>query len=291
MLKRTKLQAMNKKVIIISAIAAAIIGALAYLYFDSRSEMQEMVEVFTEEKENLLNEYQDLYLDYDSLKNQNTDLSDKLELERERIAQLKEELQTVKATNARRIKELQEELTTMRTVMRSFVMQIDSLNQRNIQLSNENKDMRTKVAQVQQSYKQLEKEKETLSEQVTIASRLEANSISVEGLTYKEKKTTAYKKVTKIKVSFQIAKNGTAKVGMKNIYIRITRPDNHLLMHSKNDTFKYEDTNLNYSAMRAVEYGGEEASYYIIYDVDSGELMEGSYDVEIFCEGERIGQK
>ena len=280
-----------KKTIIISAIAAVIIGTLAVLYFQSRSEMEEMVEVFTEEKQTLMTEFQDLYLDYDSLKNQNTDLNDKLDLERERIAQLKEELQTVKATNARRIKELQAELTTMRTVMRSFVYQIDSLNQRNIQLTNENKDMRTKVAQVQQSYKQLEKEKESLNEQVVIASRLEASGIVAEGLTYKEKKTTNYKKVNKIKVSFKIAKNVTAKVGMRNIYLRITRPDNQLLMHSKSDTFTYESATLNYSAMRAVEYGGEEASYYIVYDVDSGELMEGTYDVEIFCDGERIGQK
>lgn len=282
---------MNKKVLITSSIAAIIVTILAVLYFQSRNEMQEMVEVFTEEKQTLITEFQDLYLDYDSLKNQNTDLNDQLDMERERIAQLKEELKTVKATNARRIKELQQELTTMRTVMRSFVYQIDSLNQRNVQLSNENKDMRNKVAQVQQSYKQLEKEKESLNEQVVIASRLETTSISIEGLTFKEKKTTSYKKISKIKVSFTIAKNVTAKVGLKAIYLRITRPDNELLMHSKNDTFNYENTTLNFSATRSIEYGGEEANYYIVYTVDSGELMAGNYTAEIFCEGELIGQK
>lgn len=282
---------MNKKFIIISAITAfLVIGFLIYLNISSRSEMQEMIEVYTEEKEQLNLEFQDLYLDYDSLKNQNTDLNDEIEKERERVAQLKEELKTVKATNARRIKELQQELTTMRTVMRSFVYQIDSLNLRNVQLTKENNTMRNQVAQVKQSNRELEQRNEALTEKVTIASRLEATGISALCLNYKDKKTSSADKVSKIKISFTLAKNVTATVGKKDIYVRITRPDGELLMHSKNDTFTYESATLNFSATRVIEYGGEEATYYIIYNVDSGELMSGQYEAELFCGGEMIGK-
>jgi len=105
----------DKKIITIISVSAILLIALGGLLIKSHSEMTEMVEVFTEEKETLLNEYQDLYLDYDSLRRYDTDLNDKLDQERERVALLQEELKTVKATNARRIKELQTELTTMRT--------------------------------------------------------------------------------------------------------------------------------------------------------------------------------
>lgn len=281
----------NKRTIIIaaSAAAAAIVILLIVIIYN-RSEMQEMVEVFTEEKQLLISEYQDLSLDYDSLRSNNDELNQKLELERERIAQLKEELQTVKATNARRIRELQTELTTMRSVMRTFVKQIDSLNQINVKLAAENKDMRSQVAQVKRSYNKLEEQNKELSNKVTVASRLETSNIAAVGLTYKEKKATSVDKVAKIKVSFTILKNVTAEVGNRAVYMRLTRPDGQLLMHSASDTFSYEDSQINYSAMRTVEYGGEDTETYIVYKVDAGELMSGNYEIELFSGGESIGK-
>lgn len=258
---------------------------LAGLLIKSHFEMQEMEEVFTEEKENLLDEYQNLYLDYDSLKRYDTDLNDKLDQERERVVMLQEELKTVKATNARRIKELQGELTTLRTVMRSFVKQIDSLNQTNIRLTDENNAMKKQVAQVKESYNALANENKELSQQVEIAARLEGTVTSIEGLNSNEKKTTTLSKIIKVKINFNIAKNVSAQVGMKKVYLRLTRPDGQLLMHSKDDLFTYENTQINFSAMREVEYGGEDTSSYIVYKVDTGELMNGSYDIELFCDG------
>ncbi len=280
---------MDKKTLIVAAVGVVLIGVFAALFFMKNSEMEEMVEVFTEERQTLIDEYQDLSLDFDSLRSNNDELNMKLELERERIAQLMEELNTVKATDARRIKELQNELNSTRAIMRSFVHQIDSLNQINVKLTKENKDMRSQVAQVRNSYNQLAKENEALNEQVEIASRLEAQSVSVQCLNFKEKKTSSASKTSKIKVSFTILKNITAQVGMRTVYLRITRPDGQLLLHSKDDTFDFDNTQINFSASRDVEYGGDELSTYVVYTVDSGELMSGAYEVEIFCGGERIG--
>ncbi len=280
----------KKTTIIILSVAAVLVAIFGGMLIKSHSEMTEMIEVFSEEKEILLNEYQDLYLDYDSLRRYDTDLNDKLDHERERVIQLQEELKTVKATNARRIKELQNELTTMRTVMVNFVHQIDSLNQTNIRLTAENKEMRSQVAQVRQSYNELQNENKSLTEQVELAARLEAKNISAIGLNFNEKKVTSASKANKLKISFTLAKNVSAQVGMRTVYLRITRPDGQLLMHSKDDTFKFEDTQINYSAMREIEYGGEDTDSYIVYKVDAGELMEGTYDIELFCTGELIGK-
>ncbi len=280
----------KKNIAIALGISVALMLLLGGLLLKTNSEMTEMEEVFKEEKETLITEYQDLYLDYDSLRRYDTDLNDKLDQERERVMQLQEELKTVKATNARKIKELQSELKTMRTVMVSFVHQIDSLNQTNIRLTDENEKMRTQVAQVRQSYNELKNENKNLSEQVEIAARLEAKNISAVGLNFNEKKATSVAKISKVKISFTIAKNVSAQVGLRSVYLRFTRPDGQLLMHSKNDTFKYEDAQINYSAMREVEYGGDDTDSYIVYKVDAGELMEGSYDIELFCGGEIIGR-
>lgn len=279
----------KRNLIIIISVAVVAIISLLVLYFVSRSQMQEMVDVLSEEKTTLMVEFEELYLDYDSLNSNNDELNNRLEMERERIAQLTEEIKTIKATNARRIKELQGELTTMRTVMRSFVKQIDSLNTINVRLTQENKDMRTKVAQINRENDNLIEQNSRLNEQVEIAARLETTSVSAIGLTFKDKKTSSCSRVSKIKVSFVIAKNISAQVGMRHIYLRITRPDGQLLMHSKDDLFAFEDTQINYSSTSQVEYGGEETSAYIVYNVDAGELMGGEYEAELFCETGRLG--
>ncbi|MCQ2215388.1 MAG: hypothetical protein MJZ31_05660 [Bacteroidales bacterium] len=278
-----------KKNNIILIIAGVIALIFIGLYFNSRSEMAEMEEVFTEEKELLITEYQDLYTDFDSLRSNNTELEQQLQQERDRVAQLQDELRTVKASNARRIKELQTELTTMRGVMRSFVFQIDSLNQTNEKLKKDNEGMRKQIASARKAEAELKEQNEALTGKVQLAARLETRDVRGTGLTSKEKESNKISRITKLKVSFTILKNITSETGMRTVYLRIERPDGQLLMHSKNDTFKFEDQQLNFSAKRSIEYGGQETPAYIVYDVDSGELMNGEYGIELFTDGELIG--
>ena len=279
----------SQKLWIIAISVVAVFAIVVFLYFQSRSEMKEVVQVMTEEKMDLTMEYQNLALDYDSLKTNNVVINEKLEQERERVSNLLEELKTVKATNAIKIRELRKELSTLRTVMTNFIVQIDSLNRRNEELTQENKSMRTEVNKIQDSYKVLEKQKETLAAKVEIASQLETANLNATGLTSGDKMTDRVNRSAKIRVCFDLLKNVSATVGEKLIYIRISRPDGALLMHSINDQFKYEDRPINFSAKRSVEYGGETINVCIFYNVDEGELMSGDYQAEIFADGSLIG--
>ncbi len=278
------------KTLWITGISASIlILVLGILYFQSKREMKEVVQVMTEEKMDLTMEYQNLALDYDSLKTNNQAINEKLELERERVSNLLEELKTVKATNALKIRELRKELATLRTVMTSFIVQIDSLNRRNEELTQENKSMRTQVNKIQDSYKVLEKQKETLAAKVEIASLLETANMKGTGLTSNGKPTERFNRSAKLRVCFDLLKNISTPVGEKQVYLRISRPDGALLTHSINDQFKYEDGLINFSAKRSVEYGGETINVCIFYDVDEGELMAGEYRAEVFADGNLIG--
>ena len=206
------------------------------------------------------------------------------------MEQLTEELRTLRASNARRIKELQGELTTLRTVMRSFVVQIDSLNATNNALRQEKSQIKGQLESVSRARADLQAQNETLNQQMTVASRLEAKDVKVTYLNDKDRETTRMARIAKIKVSFTLAKNVSSQVGMRDVYLRLTRPDGEVLMHSMNDKFTYEDRELNFSAKRQIEYGGEDTQGSIIYTVDMGELTSGKYDAELFCGGELIGR-
>ncbi len=280
----------NKHLVIAAAAAAVAIIVLAALLVRSNSQMSEMTQVFTEEKQQLVSDYQDLSVAYDEVHSDNDSLDNLVSQQRARVEQLTEELKTLKASNARRIKELQGELATLRNVMRSFIVQIDSLNATNNVLRQENSEIKGRLASASRENASLQQRNETLSQKVTVAARLEAKSINVQTLNFKDRETNKLAKIAKIKVAFTIAKNVSAEVGVRDIFLRLTRPDGQLLFHSKNDTFRFEDSDINFSARRMVEYGGEDTPTYVIYSVDMGELTAGSYEVELFAGGEVIGR-
>lgn len=279
----------NKLLYIVLSIAAVLLLVITGLYFIQNRQMNEIVTNLNEEKTILTEEYQKLILNYDSLQSDNDTINLLLEREREKIAHLIEEIKTIKATNTAKIREYQKELTTLRGVMRNYVIQIDSLNARNQVLTKENIEHQRRYTQIQSSFKQLEVEKASLAEKVSIASQLDVTNIMAEGLNASGRKTDRSSRTAKIRLCFTVLRNVTAPVGMKTFYLRIERPDGQLLIHSKSDVFKYEGADINYSAVRSIEYGGEEIDVCIFYDADAGELTPGKYVADIFADGFHIG--
>lgn len=281
----------NKKTLyIVSAIGGVLLLIVSGLYLMQNREMNEIVTNLTEEKTILTEEYQSLIMNYDSLKSDNDTINLLLEREREKISHLIEEIKTIKATNTAKIREFQKELNTLRGVLRNYIVQIDSLNARNQELTKENIEYQRRYTQIASSFKELEVEKASLEEMVSIASQLDVTNLLAEGLNPSGRKTERSSRVAKIRVCFTVLKNVTASVGMKTFYIRVERPDGQLLMHSRDDLFKYEDSDINYSAMRSIEYGGEETDVCLFYEADAGELMPGKYKADIFADGFHIGQ-
>ncbi len=279
----------HKTAIIVGSISFVLLLILGYLYFQNRSEMQMMVDEMVQEKEMLTQEFEILALDYDSLKTNSDTLNLMLDKEREKITQLIEEIQTIKATNASKIREYKKELSGLRKVLKSYVLQIDSLNQSNKALQEENKSFRQKVTSMKSNFKELEAVKETLQEKVEIASKLETFNMEASGLNSRDRTTTKASRISKIRICFSIQKNITAEVGQKIIYLRLMRPDGALLYHSKEDLFKYENKEINFSSNRTIEYGGDELDVCVYYNVDAGELSIGKYTADIFADGYHIG--
>ncbi len=280
----------QKKLYIALGIASLLLTVIAVLYFTQRSEMKEVVKEMTIEKDILTEEYQDLALGYDSLESTSDTLNTMLEEERQKVEHLIEQIKTIKATNASKIREFRKELSTMRGVLKSYVVQIDSLNRLNDELKRENIEYQQQYSQISNSYRVLEDEKSDLEGKVEIASRLETSNMRASGLNARGRNTSNTSRIDKIEVCFTVKKNLTAPVGIKPFYIRLERPDGQILLQSREDLFEYEGSEINYSATRQVEYGGEELEICIFYNVDMGELMTGNYTADIFADGANIGR-
>lgn len=284
----------NKLSLLIVAVIVLIliIAGAAYYIFHQKQQMAEMVEGYELDKEMLSDEYNELSLQYEGYKFQlnNDSLVALLTTEQAKVQRLQEELRTVRATDTRRINELKKELETMRGIMRSYVIQIDSLNRVNEQLKEENKQVVTQYRQASSQAANLRKEKEQLTERVTLASRLDATDIQVNPVNGRGKTAKRIKQMQQFVVSFKISKNITAPVGEKTIYVRILKPDDDVLVKSRANVFEFEGKDINFSMRRIIEYDGEETAVTLYWDIEEF-LSPGTYRVDIFADGNLIGKK
>lgn len=274
----------------IVGILLATVITLGILWSNSEKQNEEMQELFALEKEELESEYSTFATQYDELKVRitNDSLQQKLEQEKLRTQQLLEELKQTKATDAAEITRLKKELKTVRAVMRSYVMQIDSLNRINEKLTKENRRVTAKYKEASQTISTLNEEKEALSEKVELASQLDALGINMYAAKNNGKKVRKIKNAKKFVLDFTIAKNITATTGEKTIYVRITTPDGNTLTKNSSNVFAYEDREINYSIKKYIEYTGEEQAITLYWDIEEF-LQAGKYIVHIFADGNMIG--
>ncbi|MBR3373591.1 MAG: hypothetical protein IKG75_06275, partial [Bacteroidaceae bacterium] len=132
----------------------------------------------------------------------------------------------------------------------------------------------------------LTEEKQTLTKTVAIAAQLDAMALSLQPQNKKGKPAKKTKDITKFVASFRISRNVTAKTGERRVYLRLLKPTNEVVGQS--GTFTYEGTNIGYSAVKTVEYNGEETP--VTMYVNVGEMLTaGTYRMFVFVDGQMIG--
>ncbi len=273
---------------IVTLLVAAVVGFLIYTLREKMLESQQMLELAEMDKREMENEYEQFAMQYNEMMTQinNDSLVQQLEIEQKRTEELLEELRRVKSSDAAEIMRLKKELATLREVLRSYVLQIDSLNRMNEALTQENTNLKTQNEQARQHISNLSSQNESLSDKVAIASQLDATGIYAEGRNKKGKAAKKIKDVKKFVIGFNIARNVTTATGIRSLYVRITTPTGDVL--SKGGTFAYENRQLEYSIRKDIEYTGEEQSVVVYWDVAEA-LSAGNYRVDIFADGHNIG--
>lgn len=280
----------NTKIWILIALLLVIIGGLVIWNLTQRSELNEMVEQMMIEKEELQEEYEDLAIQFDGYQQmdiRNDSLQDLLSREQRRVQDLLEELRATKASNARRIAELKKELATVRTVMKDYVRQIDSLNATNARLTAENQQFKEENQQVKEQNTQLSTLNEQLTETVTRASMMEITSCAFTMLNKNDRKTRMVSHLTKLQFDYTIAKNITCRPGLKDLYARIIDPNGNLLGEDEEHLFAFESGEIPYSLTQQIEYTGEAYEGSCFFPMHA--VVEGFYTIDFFCEGNLIG--
>lgn len=275
--------------IAISIILAGALIFLIFMYYDQKTkmgnQMVEMETVLTQEKDSLAHELRLMVVAYDTLKTNNDSLNSVMQKEKTRIVQLL----SINASNTQLIKKYKSEITTMRDIMKSYIVQIDSLNTRNKVLSTENTEIRQQISKVRSTNTQLSKVKEELSSKVEIASVIQAKDIVAASLNKKRKETTRLNLLDKLRICFTLRENALAKAGPKEVFMRVIRPDSLVITSSPDNLFEYKGNKTIYSASRGVDYMNQDIEMCIYLD-NTGDFIIGNYSVELYLEDNIIGR-
>ena len=266
------------------AVAILLAGALAYIWYQKTSLVNELTidkEELTAQMIELQNDYASLSSDYDSINSQ-------LDSSREEVSQLIERIKQTDAANRSKMRQYEKELGTLRSIMRNYIVQIDSLNTLNKKLTADAEAARREAAESRKREAELNKTVESLSGQVAAGSVIKARGIKIEAYNASDKVTDRSSRVVRLLTSLSLVENDLAPKGPVRIYIRVKGPDGILLTNSTQRTFEVAGEPMICSASREVDYQGKEVDL-SIYLNEIPEYVKGIYTVEAYTEQTLLG--
>ena len=276
----------NLKKVMYGMIALSVIlaGTLAYIWYQKSS----LVKDLTVEKEELTEQMIALQNDYATLSSDYDDINLQLDSSRLEVQMLIEKITQTEATNRSKIRQYEKELGTLRSIMRNYIVQIDSLNTLNKQLTADAAAARREAAESRKKQQELSKEIESLSGQVAAGSVIKARGIVIEAYNASDKVTDRSSRVVRLLTTLSLVENDLAPKGPVRVYIRVKGPDGILLTNDSQRTFQVDGEPMICSASREVDYQGKEVELSIYLNDITG-YVKGIYTVEAYTDQTRLG--
>ena len=104
-----------------------------------------------------------------------------------------------------------------------------------------------------------------------------------------EEKTFKNNLLTKLLITVKLNKNQLANRGKKEIALRIIEPEGASLYNATSGTFKYKGKEMFYTATAEFYFDNKEEEVDFTY-VKGNDYSKGTHKVELYCEGQRIGE-
>ena len=135
-----------------------------------------------------------------------------------------------------------------------------------------------------------------LSEKVAKAAALRTEFVKIIGINDRgkesEEKKYKAKKLAKIKVVFQLAKNDLTEKERKTVFIRVLDPDGSTIFDASTGSgnFTFNGQELAYTTRGDLNYDNENLYIEMVYNRGGTPYREGQYKVELYAEGFKIGE-
>lgn len=281
---------------ILGLLAVVIIGLSCWLISlkgdlnSLESEKEQQRADFQAEVDSLLRVHNELKANYGELSSQ---LAEKDSIIQADAVEIKKLLDSQWDYN--RIKR---KVTELQAISKNYVHQLDSLYVVNQELVAENERIREEVQEERKQNRNLQRQKEELTNKVNLATVLRIYNLSADAVRFKggsqETVTDKAGRTERIRVMFTIGQNDLVDAGPKVFYLRIADPSKQIITKGMGDeyAFTYQGELLQYTEKVNVNYENKEKEVRAYYIKPSGKDMKpGYYFVDIYDDNDNlIGQ-
>lgn len=282
--KLAKVKSLKTVMYVLAGVAVLLAAALIFIWSQKSSLISELEvekQDLTAQMENLQNDYASLSSDYDSINSQ-------LDTSRAEVANLLERIKKTDATNRAKMRQYEKELGTLRSIMRNYIVQIDSLNTLNHKLTADAAAARREAAASKAANAELSQQVENLSGQVAAGAVIKARGLSMAAYNSSDKVTDRSSRVVRLLTSLNLVENDLAPKGPVRVYIRVKDPNGIILTNSNRTSFTFNGEAMIASASRQVDYEGKEVDM-SIYLNNIPSFQKGVYTVEAYTEQSKLG--
>ena len=283
--KKNRNGSLKTATIVLAVAALALGGALAWIWNQKSSLVNELEGEKAELTQQLLN----LQSDFETLNSDYESINSQLDTSREQVALLIEKLSKTEATNRAKIRQYEKELGTLRSIMRGYIVQIDSLNTLNKKLTADAAAARREAAESRQANENLTRQVENLSGQVAAGSIVKARGLQLVAYNSSDRSTDRSNRVTYFVATLSLVANEIAEHGPIRVYVRIKDPNGIILLNSSSTDFTSGGETMTASASREVDYEGQDVEI-SIYIKDMSGLGKGIYTAEAYTEKTFLGR-
>ncbi len=269
-------------------ILGVLTGVLACVLAVVAIKDYKMVKELEADKADLEQRITVLKTDFDNLQSDYDYINTQLDSSREEVNILVDRIKKTEATNRKKMRQYEKELGTLRSIMKSYVVQIDSLNTANKRLAEELSTSRQELAKATGENKAPNAKVENLSSKLATGAIVKARGLSAKAFNSSGKVTDRSSRVKRLAVSLSLVENELAKKGPMDVYVRVKDPEGNLLLDGEGASFKLNGEAVAASASRQVDYQGAEVDM-IIYVNNVAEYTKGIYTIDVYTDKAQLG--
>ena len=212
----------SKLVWALAAVAAVLAIALAVVWIRNRSVINEnnkMLQAAEVQKQELTEEILALKSEYADLSSEYEAINMQLDSSRLEIDELVTRIKQTEAADLAKIRKYEKELGTLRSIMRNYVVQIDSLNQLNHKLTADLTSARQEIQATATRNQELNEQVKDLTNKVAVGSALKGRGIALNAFKKNGKDTDRSSRVDHLRVDLVLSEN--AHTGMQGQLLSI----------------------------------------------------------------------
>ena len=261
--------------------------------FKVTNEVNELQGIFKQEKTDLKNALDEMIKDYTDVVVQKKSLSNRLQIELQKMKELRDSITNLKGENFNLIRKYRSKIASLERENRRLFIKIDSLNSANQDLTQKNVITNEILTQKETDNDSLSEKNKALSAKVEIASKINISPIQITAMKERSsgKLTTTSRssRTDAFRVNFDLLENRVTTSGNKKVYIQITDEKKNIITPKGSTSLKNGDK-ISYSDSLLVNYNNSKMSLVSFILVNRDDIFKGKYTFSAFVDGEYSGK-